>query len=53
MIGGDCKMVLVLVWVVVVVGIEGLFVEVYDDFDNVFSDGFNMLRIEDLLLLLM
>lgn len=45
---GDSFFVFILVRVVVVVGIDGLFVEMYVDFKNVLSDGVNMLKFDEL-----
>lgn len=41
-------MVVVLVWVVVVVGVGGVFIEMYFDFENmIFLDGLNMIVLKD------
>lgn len=45
---GDSFFVFILVRVVVMVGIDGLFVEMYIDFKNVLSDGVNMFKFDEL-----
>lgn len=39
-------MVELFVWVVIVVGIDGIFLEIYFEFDKLFSDGFNMVFLD-------
>lgn len=45
---GDSFFVFILVRAAAVVGIDGLFVEMYVDFKNVLSDGVNMLKFGEL-----